>query len=83
MRGYTVYRLDCRTGRKESIGSILERREKERPTEKNLLCLLEEARRYFGPGHEETIGIDLDVAEDALETGSMAISRGVVTVISR
>ena len=46
MRGCAVYRVDNAKGRKEAIGSLLERRASGRGT--NLLKLLVEAKRIFG-----------------------------------
>lgn len=82
-RGYTVYRMNYVTGKKEAIGCILERREKE--SRKNLLDLVAEARRLFGKGTSESIHIVLDTPHAPLDsTGrEQAFTRGIVTVISR
>jgi hypothetical protein len=84
VRGYTVYRVDYVTGKKEAIGCILERREqeKERRWRGNLLDLLVEARRLFGRGNGEAINIVLDSPKGAREIKAMAISRGIVTITS-
>lgn len=67
MRGYTVYRVDYVTGKKEAIGSILERRSGDRGVERNLLALLVEARRLFGRGPADAFRIVLDSPRDSRE----------------
>lgn len=58
MRGYTVYRVDYVTGRKEPIGCVLDRSYGTK--ERKLVCLLLEARRYFAAGHADAFHIALD-----------------------
>lgn len=67
MRGYTVYRVDYVTGKKEAIGSILERRSGDRGVERTLLALLVEARRLFGRGPADAFRIVLDSPRDSRE----------------
>ena len=66
-KGYTVYRLDYVTGKKEAIGSILERRRGNKGAVKNLLALLVEARSLFGRTHVDASCIILDPPRDARE----------------
>ncbi len=82
MRGYTVYRVDYVTGRRDPIGSILDRREKDRGPGENLMDLLVEARRLFGKGEKEAIRIVLDAPRDAREVRRLAYSKGIVTITS-
>jgi hypothetical protein len=79
-RQFTVYRVNYAIGRRDPIGSITERRDKERG--RNLLGLLIEARRVFGNGTSEAINIVLD-APRGTAAREQAFSRGVVTVTSR
>lgn len=85
MRGYTVYRVDNAKGRKESIGSLLERRSSERGI--NLLKLLVEATRIFG-NHDpvsssEAIAIVPGPPSNAEFGDRWAIGDGIVTIISK
>ncbi|HSM00102.1 MAG TPA: hypothetical protein VK944_08265 [Candidatus Limnocylindria bacterium] len=64
-KGYTVYRVDYVTGKKEAIGSILERRSGNRGVERTLLALLVEARSLFGRTLEDAFCIVLDSPRDS------------------
>ena len=80
-RGYTVYRVDYVTGKKEAIGCILERRGRERG--KNLMNLLVEARRVFGRGPSDAINIVLDSPKNSHEIREAGFARGIVSIASR
>ena len=67
MRGYTVYRVDYVTGKKEAIGSILERRSGDGRGKKKQLALLRGARRLFGRGPADAFRIVLDSPRDSRE----------------
>lgn len=80
-RGYTVYRVDYVTGKKEAIGCILERRGRERG--KNLLGLLVESRRLFGRGPSDAINIVFDSPKNSHEIREAGIAWGIVSIVSR
>jgi hypothetical protein len=77
---FTIHHMNYSTGRRDPIGSIIERRDKERGN--NLLCLLIEARRVFGNGTSDAINIVLDAPRSTVAR-EQAFSRGVVAVTSR
>lgn len=79
-RQFTVYRVNYATGRRDPIGCITERREKERG--RNLLDLLTEARRIFGNGTSDAIQIVFDIPRGMVGR-EQAFSRGLVTITSR
>ena len=85
MRGYTVYRVDNANGRKEAIGSLLERRSGERGID--LLKLLVEAKRIFGVhdpvSSSESIAIVLGPPGNAEFGERMAVGDGIVTIVSK
>ena len=80
-RGYTVYRVDYVTGKKEAIGCILERRGRERG--KNLMSLLVESRRLFGRGSSDAIHIVLDSPKNSHEIRETGFAWGIVSIASR
>lgn len=80
MKRYTVSRVDYVTRRKEAIGCITERRERDRG--KNLLALLVEARRLFGRDVAESIHIALDCRTDPGGRKEEAVSRGIAWITS-
>ena len=84
MRGCTVYRVDNAKGRKEAIGSLLERKSSEHGT--NLLKLLVEANRTFGDhdpvSSSEAIAIVLGPPSNTGFSDRLAIGGGIVTIVS-
>lgn len=80
-RGYTIYRVDYVTGKKEAIGCILERRGRERG--KNLMSLLVESRRLFARGPSDAINIVLDPPKNSREIREAGFTWGVVSIVSR
>lgn len=79
-RGFTVYRVDYVTGKKEAIGCILERRGRERG--KNLMNLLVEARKLFGRGLSDAINIVLDSPKNSHEIREAGFVLGIVSIAS-
>jgi hypothetical protein len=80
-KGYTVYRVDYVTGKKEAIGCILERRDRE--MERNLMGLLVEARKLFGRGPSDAINIVLDSPKNSHEIREAGFTLGIVSIASR
>ena len=80
-RGYTIYRVDYVTGKKEAVGCILERRGRERG--KNLICLLMEARRLFARAPSDAINIVLDSPKNSREIREAGFAWGIVSIASR
>ena len=80
MRGYTVYRVNYATKEKVAIGSLLDRRRKER--RKNLMELLREARRLFASDLSEAFYIVLDSPGNAKDPGMMAMGQGFANIAS-
>ena len=85
MRGYTVYRVDNANGRKEAIGSLLERRSGERGID--LLKLLVEAKRIFGVhdpvSSSGSIAIVPGPPGNAEFGDRMAVGGGIGTIVPR
>jgi len=59
-RRFAVYRMEYRTGRKDPIGCIEERRRSDRSTQWNFFALLAEARTLFGTGPNDRFNIVID-----------------------